>query len=192
MERLGFCTVEQIEYAAKLNLALSFFVAHLYFYGTSYTKNIFGPERTNRWTPLSAATKAGLRWSIHQEHATYPGPPASFCECQDGGHSYSEIWQRKGVRTRVLRYNSRGNEGGYHWRGLAASERWLFGQLKRRQEGWSYRRLRQSIQGNNSEKNTIIMLFFNHVTRVRQTQSATEISLTTLPITLTRTLCYPA
>ena len=78
MERLGFRTVEQIEYAAKLNLALSFFVAHLYFYGTSYTKNIFGPERTNRWTPLLAATKAGLRWSIHQEHATYPGPPLPF------------------------------------------------------------------------------------------------------------------
>ena len=71
MEQLGLCTVEQIDYAAKLNLALSFFVAHLYFYGTSYTKNIFGPERTNRWTPLSAVTKAGLRWSIHQDHATF-------------------------------------------------------------------------------------------------------------------------
>ena len=78
MEHLGLGTVEQIEYAAKLNLALSFFVAHLYFYGTSYTKNIFGPERTNRWTPLSAATKAGLRWSIHQDHATFPGPPLPF------------------------------------------------------------------------------------------------------------------
>lgn len=78
MEYLGLCTVEQIEYAANLNLALYFFLAHLYFYGTSYTKNIFGPERTNRWTPLSAATKAGLRWSIHQDHATFPGPPLPF------------------------------------------------------------------------------------------------------------------
>ena len=78
VEYLGLCTVEQIEYAANLNLALSFFVAHLYFYGPSYTKNIFGPERTNRWTPLSAATQAGLRWSIHQDHATFPGPPLPF------------------------------------------------------------------------------------------------------------------
>ena len=78
MEHLGLCTVEQIEYAAKRNLALSFFVAHLYFYGTSDTKNIFGPERTNRWTTLSAATKAGLRWSIHQDHPTFPGPPLPF------------------------------------------------------------------------------------------------------------------
>ena len=65
IEHLGLCTVEQIEQAAKLNLALSFFVAHLYFYGKTYTEHIFGPERTNRWTPLSAATKVGLRWSIH-------------------------------------------------------------------------------------------------------------------------------
>ena len=78
MELLGLCTVEQIETTGKLNLALSFFVAHLYFYGTSYSKNIFGPERTNCWTLLSAATKAGLRWSIHQDHATFPGPPLPF------------------------------------------------------------------------------------------------------------------
>ena len=78
MELLGLCTVEQIETTGKLNLALSFFVAHLYFYGTSYTKNVFGPERTNRWTPLSAATKAGLRWSILQAHATFPGPSLPF------------------------------------------------------------------------------------------------------------------
>ena len=78
IEHLGLCTVEQIEQAAKLNLALSFFVAHLYFYGKTYNEHIFGPERTNRWTPLSAATKAGLRWSIHQDHATFPGPPLPF------------------------------------------------------------------------------------------------------------------
>ena len=26
----------------------------------------------------TAATKAGLRWSIHQDHATFPGPPLPF------------------------------------------------------------------------------------------------------------------
>ena len=114
IEHLGLCTVEQIEQAAKLNLALSFFVAHLYFYGKTYTEHIFGPERTNRWTPLSAATKAGLRWSIHQDHANFPGPPASLCEYQDGGDSHTERSQREGVRTRILRYNSRGNEGSNH------------------------------------------------------------------------------
>ena len=84
MEQLGLCTVEQIDYAAKLNLALSYFVAHLYFYGTSYTKNIFGPERTNRWTPLSAATE----YSPGPRNLSRP--PASLCEYQDGGDSHTE------------------------------------------------------------------------------------------------------
>ena len=78
VEHLGLCTVDDIARAAKLNLALSFFVSHLYFYAKSYTEHIFGAERTNRWTPLSEATKHGLRWSIHQDHPTFPGPPAPF------------------------------------------------------------------------------------------------------------------
>lgn len=78
VEHLGLCTVDDIARAAKLNLALSFFVCHLYFYAKSYTEHIFGAERTNRWTPLSEATKHGIRWSIHQDQPTFPGPPAPF------------------------------------------------------------------------------------------------------------------
>lgn len=78
IEHLGLCTVDQIARAAKFNLALSFFVCHLYFYAKTYTEHIFGAERTNRWTPLSEATKHGIRWSIHQDHATFPGPPLPF------------------------------------------------------------------------------------------------------------------
>ena len=78
VEHLGLCTVDDIVRSAKLNLALSFFVCHLYSYAKSYTEHIFGAERTNRWTPLSEATKHGLRWSIHQDHATFPGPPLPF------------------------------------------------------------------------------------------------------------------
>ena len=191
MERLGFCTVEQIEYAAKLNLALSFFVAHLYFYGTSYTKNIFGPERTNRWTPLSAATKAGLRWSIHQDHATYPGPPLPFAN----------------IKTAVTRTQRDDKEKVYGpeycvtiheaMKAVTIDAAWqlhkddCLGSLK---EG---KKADLIVVSDNPYKvitirRTIIMFsFLNHVTRVRQTQSATEISLTTLPMTLTRTLCYP-
>ena len=78
IEHLGLCTVDDIARAAKINLGLSFFVYHLYFYAKAYTEHIFGAERTNRWTPLSAATKHGLRWTIHQDHGTFPGPPLPF------------------------------------------------------------------------------------------------------------------
>ena len=65
MEHLGLMTVEQIARAGKLNLALSFFVDHLRFYGLVYKTDIFG-DRVNRWTPLSEATKDGITWTIHQ------------------------------------------------------------------------------------------------------------------------------
>ena len=70
--------MDDIARAANLNLALSLFVCHLYFYAKSYTEHIFGAERTNRWAPLSEATKHGIRWSIHQDHPTFPGPPLPF------------------------------------------------------------------------------------------------------------------
>ncbi|KAJ8034350.1 hypothetical protein HOLleu_21143 [Holothuria leucospilota] len=72
MEHLGLMTVEQIARAGNLNLALSFFVDHLRFYGLVYKTDIFG-DRVNRWTPLSEATKCGVTWSIHQDHPTFPG-----------------------------------------------------------------------------------------------------------------------
>lgn len=74
IEHLGLATADAIARAAKLNLALSFFVCHLYFYAKVYAEHIFGRERTNRWTPLSEASKHGLRWSIHQDHPAFPGP----------------------------------------------------------------------------------------------------------------------
>ncbi|KAJ8034347.1 hypothetical protein HOLleu_21139 [Holothuria leucospilota] len=77
MEHLGLMTVEQISRAGKLNLALSFFVDHLRFYGLVYKTDIFG-DRVNRWTPLSEATKSGVAWSIHQDHPTFPGNACPF------------------------------------------------------------------------------------------------------------------
>ncbi|XP_001636622.2 putative amidohydrolase YtcJ [Nematostella vectensis] len=78
IEHCGLMTPEQIARAAKLNIAMSFFVDHLYFYATSYTNDILGPERTNRWTPLSVATEYGAKWTIHQDHPTYPGHARPF------------------------------------------------------------------------------------------------------------------
>jgi predicted amidohydrolase YtcJ len=78
MEHLGLCEESHMVRAAKLNLALSFFVAHLYFYGDVYKESILGEERTNRWAPLSLVAKHGLFWTIHQDHPAFPGPPQPF------------------------------------------------------------------------------------------------------------------
>ena len=60
IEHLGLATVDTIARAGELKLALSFFVCHLYFYAKAYAEYIFGRERTDRWTPLSEASKHGL------------------------------------------------------------------------------------------------------------------------------------
>ena len=78
MEHLGLITEEQIVRAGKINLSLSFFVSHLYFYAKTYSEFILGRERTNRWTPLSLATKHDICWSLHQDHPTFPGYPNPF------------------------------------------------------------------------------------------------------------------
>ncbi len=66
MEHVGLMTPDQIARAGKINVALSFIVDHLRFYGNVYKSGIFGEDRTNRWTPLSEATKNGVTWTIHQ------------------------------------------------------------------------------------------------------------------------------
>ena len=78
MEHLGLATPDAIAQAAQLNLALSFFVCHLYFYAKVFADFYLGEERTNRWTPLSMATEHGSRWTIHQDHPAFPGPPLPF------------------------------------------------------------------------------------------------------------------
>jgi predicted amidohydrolase YtcJ len=82
MEHLGLMTEEQIKRASQMQLGLSFFVNHLYFYGTSFSNFILGPERTKRWAPCSLGTKYGLRWTLHQDHPTHPGPPLPFVSMQ--------------------------------------------------------------------------------------------------------------
>lgn len=102
MEHLGLMTVDQIARAGKINVALSFFVDHLRFYGSVYKTDIFGEERVNRWTPLSAATKSGVTWTIHQDHPTFPGDASPFSNiktavtrtCRDDpNHVYGEEYR---------------------------------------------------------------------------------------------------
>jgi predicted amidohydrolase YtcJ len=76
MEHLGLATEEHVKRAKKLNLGLSFFVNHLYYYASSFKNSILGPARTNRWAPCSLGTKHNLRWTLHQDHPAHPGSPA--------------------------------------------------------------------------------------------------------------------
>jgi predicted amidohydrolase YtcJ len=82
MEHLGLMTEEQIEWASRLKLGLSFNVNILYFYATAFSNFIVGPERTNRWAPSYLASKYGVKWTLHQDHPSHPGPISPFMSMQ--------------------------------------------------------------------------------------------------------------
>lgn len=69
---------KHVKKAAELNVSISFFVQHLYFYGASYTDFVFGPERADRWAPISLGIQNNILWTIHQDHPTFPGPFQPF------------------------------------------------------------------------------------------------------------------
>lgn len=78
LEHLGLITDAQLAECAKLGIAPSMFVYHLYYYATNFRDFILGEERTNRFAPLALAIKHGCRLSIHQDNPAMVGPPEPF------------------------------------------------------------------------------------------------------------------
>lgn len=57
---------DQLARAAELGVMVSFFVAHIPHWGDVHIKN-FGLERASRISPAGSATRAGLRFTFHQD-----------------------------------------------------------------------------------------------------------------------------
>ena len=57
---------DQLARAAELGVMVSFFVAHILHWGDVHIKN-FGLERASRISPAGSATRAGLRFTFHQD-----------------------------------------------------------------------------------------------------------------------------
>jgi len=73
MEHCGSITPEQVERAWKLGVSISFFVAHIHYYGDILT-GLFG-ENAQSWTPAGAAAKAGMKFSLHNDPPVTPESP---------------------------------------------------------------------------------------------------------------------
>ena len=57
---------DQLARAAELGVMVSFFVAHILYWGDVHIKN-FGLERASRISPAGSAARAGLRFTFHQD-----------------------------------------------------------------------------------------------------------------------------
>ena len=73
MEHCGTITPEQVRRAWELGVGISFFVAHIHYYGDILLE-LFG-ERAESWTPAGAAAEAGMRFSLHNDPPVTPESP---------------------------------------------------------------------------------------------------------------------
>lgn len=75
LEHCGSITDAQIQRAHALGVTISFFVAHIQFYGDILVE-LFG-DRADAWTPAGAAAKVGMRISLHNDPPVTKESPLS-------------------------------------------------------------------------------------------------------------------
>ncbi|PQZ95018.1 amidohydrolase [Arthrobacter sp. MYb227] len=73
MEHCGSITPQQVKRAWELGVGISFFVAHIHYYG-DILAGLFG-ENAEAWTPAGAAAEAGMRFSLHNDPPVTPESP---------------------------------------------------------------------------------------------------------------------
>lgn len=66
---------DQLERCAKLGVTVSFFPAHVWFWGDKHYSELLGPERSQNISPTGWAEKAGVRFTIHNDASVTPTRP---------------------------------------------------------------------------------------------------------------------
>ena len=65
----------------KLGVTVSFFSAHIHFWGDKHYTDFLGPERANRISPAGSAERAGVRFTIHNDASVTPTRPLHLMHC---------------------------------------------------------------------------------------------------------------
>ncbi|WP_343080063.1 amidohydrolase [Ostreiculturibacter nitratireducens] len=66
---------DQLFRCAELGVTVSFFPAHVWFWGDKHYEEILGPERSQNISPTGWAERAGVRFTIHNDAAVTPTRP---------------------------------------------------------------------------------------------------------------------
>lgn len=75
LEHCALISPDDLERAARLGVAPSFHVNHVYYYGPELRDAIIGPERAERLMPVGSAVAQGHRVSLHADSPMYPPEP---------------------------------------------------------------------------------------------------------------------
>ncbi|MEZ5913551.1 MAG: amidohydrolase [Paracoccaceae bacterium] len=66
---------DQLERCAKLGVTVSFFPAHVWYWGDKHHSEFLGPERAQNISPTGWAERAGVRFTIHNDASVTPTRP---------------------------------------------------------------------------------------------------------------------
>lgn len=72
---------DQLERMARLGLTVSFFPAHVFFWGDRHYDTFLGPERAERISPAASAERYGVRYTIHNDASVTPTRPIHLAHC---------------------------------------------------------------------------------------------------------------
>ena len=72
---------DQMERMVRLGMTVSFFSAHIHFWGDRHHDTFLGPDRAARISPAGTAERVGLRFTIHNDASVTPTRPLHLAHC---------------------------------------------------------------------------------------------------------------
>ncbi|MFY2824538.1 amidohydrolase [Ruegeria sp. MALMAid1280] len=93
---------DQLERMVQLGLTVSFFPAHVYFWGDRHYDTFLGPERSERISPAASAERYGVRYTIHNDASVTPTRPIHLAHCAVNRRTVSGRVLGEGQKINVL------------------------------------------------------------------------------------------
>ncbi|MBI1495516.1 amidohydrolase [Halocynthiibacter styelae] len=72
---------DQLQRMARIGMTVSFFSAHIHFWGDRHYENFLGPKRAENISPAASAEKFGVRYTLHNDAAVTPTRPIHLAHC---------------------------------------------------------------------------------------------------------------
>lgn len=81
---------DQLVRMARLGVTVSFFSAHIHFWGDRHFDTFLGPDRAARISPAASAERHGVRYTIHNDASVTPTRPLHLAHCAVNRRTASE------------------------------------------------------------------------------------------------------
>ncbi|SLN65962.1 N-substituted formamide deformylase precursor [Roseovarius albus] len=72
---------DQLERMARIGVTVSFFSAHIHFWGDRHYDTFLGPERAAKISPAASAERYGVRYTLHNDASVTPTRPLHLTHC---------------------------------------------------------------------------------------------------------------